>query len=165
MKMLTLAILLVVIQLSIGLFDNTISVDGEAAVPTMYGSNVSIDSTTNYLYDFVTNPLGWGDSNFIIYLIGVTATLAAAAIAAGFLRSQPSDSIYFAPLFVVFLGLGAIPVVGLFNVINREIGAFACVAGSYCTPAIIAGSLTAGLLGLAWVMACVNWWRTGSTGN
>ena len=46
MKMLTLAILLVVIQLSIGLFDNTISVDGEAAVPAMYGSNVSINSVS-----------------------------------------------------------------------------------------------------------------------
>ena len=82
MKMLTLAILLVVIQLSIGLFDNTISIDGEAVVPVMYGSNVSVNSTTNYLYDFVTNPLGWGDTPFIIYLIGVTATLAVAAIAA-----------------------------------------------------------------------------------
>lgn len=164
MKMLTLAILLVVIQLSIGLFDNTISVDGESAVPAMYGSNVSINSTTNYLYDFVTDPLGWGNNEFIIYLVGVTATLAVAAIAAGFLRSQPSDSIYFAPLFVVFLGLGAIPIVGLFNVINREIGAFACSAGGYCVPAIVIGALTAGALGLSWVITCIHWWRTGGVG-
>ena len=77
-----------------------------------------------------------------------------------------SVSKFVSGFFAMFSPVGwAKDIVGLFNVINREIGAFACVAGSYCTPAIIAGSLTAGLLGLAWVMACVNWWRTGSTGN
>ena len=69
----------------------------------------------------------------------------------------------FATGFAVLVGLGAIPVVSLFNVINREIGVFACGAGSYCTIAILIGSLTAGLLGLAWFMACLKWWRTGST--
>ncbi len=164
MKLLTLAMLLVIIQLSIGLFDNTISVDGESAVPEMYGSNVSLNSTTNYLYDFVTNPLSWSSTAFIVFLVSITTFITAASIAAGFFKYQPSDTVYFAGLFSVFIGLGAVPIVGLFNVINREIGAFACVAGSYCTPAIIFATMTAGALGLAWVMACLHWWRVGGVG-
>ncbi len=164
MKLLTLAMILVVIQLSIGLFDNTISVDGESAVPLQYGSDVSINGTTNYLYDFVTNPHSWSQTALIIFLGSVTLFITSASIAAGFFKYQPSDTVYFAGLFSLFIGLGSIPIVSLFGVINREIGAFACSAGSFCTPAIIFASVTAGLLGLAWVMACLNWWRTGSTG-
>lgn len=164
MKLLTLAMILVIIQLSIGLFDNTISIEGAEAVPEAYGLNVTINSTTNYLYDFVTNPHGWGSTALIAFLIGITVAITAGSIVAGIFKYQPSDTIYFAGLFSLFIGLGSVPVVSLFNVINREIGAFACAAGTYCTPAILVATLTAGLLGLAWVLACVNWWRTGSTG-
>ncbi len=164
MKLLTLAMILVIIQLSIGMFDNTISIDGEAAVPEMYGSDVSLNSTTNYLFDFVTNPRQWSRSALIVFLLSITVFISASSIAAGFFKYQPSDTVYFAGLFSVLIGLGSIPIIGLFNVINREIGAFACSAGSYCTTAIIFASLTAGTLALAWVMACINWWRTGSTG-
>lgn len=164
MKLLTLAMILVVVQLSIGLFDNTISVDGEAAVPLQYGNDVSINGTTNYLYDFVTNPHSWSQSALLLFLVSVTAFIVTASIAAGFFKYQPADVVYFAGLFSVFIGLGSIPIWSLFEVINREIKIFACSAGSFCTPAIIFASLTAGLLGLAWVMACLNWWRTGSTG-
>lgn len=164
MKLLTLAMILVIIQLSIGLFDNTISVDGEAAVPEQYGNEVSVNGTTNYLYDFVTNPHGWSQTALIIFLGSVTLFITSASIAAGFFKYQPADVVYFAGLFSVFIGLGSIPIVSLFGVINREMEVFACSAGSFCTPAIIVASLTAGALGLAWVMACLNWWRTGSTG-
>ncbi len=164
MKLLTLAMVLVIVQLSIGLFDLSLSLDGESAVPVQYGSDVSINSTTNYLYDFVTNPHSWSQSALILFLVSVTAFIVTASIAAGFFKYQPADVVYFAGLFSVFVGLGSVPVISLFNVINREIGAFACSAGSYCTPAIIVAALTAGLLGLAWLIACLNWWRTGSTG-
>lgn len=165
MKLLTLAMILVIVQLSIGLFDNTISIEGTEAVPQAYGLNVTINSTTNYLYDFVTNPHGWGSTALIAFLVGITTFIVAASIVAGIFRYAPSDTVWFAGLFSVMIGLGSVPVVSLFNVINREIGVFACAAGTYCTPAIVIATMTAGLLGLAWVFACLSWWRTGSTGT
>lgn len=165
MKLLTLAMILVIVQLSVGLWDRTIDIEGSEAIPTPYGTNVSINSTTNYLYNFVLNPTSWADSALIAFLIGVTVFIASASIVAGIFKYTPSDTVWFAGVFSALIGLGSIPIGRLFSVIDREIKLFACVPGAYCTPAIIVAGLTAGLLGLAWVLVCLNWWRTGSTGS
>ena len=164
MKLLTLAMILVIVQLSVGLFEKTIDIDVGDAVPQQYGLDVSVNSTTNYLYDFVVNPHSWASTALLTFLIGITTFIATASIVAGIFRYTPTDTVWFAGLFSVMISLGSVPVVRLYSVIDKEIGAFACSAGTLCTPAIIVASLTAGLLGLAWVLACLSWWRTGSTG-
>jgi len=163
MKLLTLAIILFIIQISIGLFDNTISVDGESAVPEMYNSSIAQNETDNDMFEFISSPHKWSNTGLIVFWVALAVFIGGVGIAASFFGASPSDSILFAGGFGVLIGFGAVPIISLFNLINREVGVFACGATSYCTIAILFGALTAGVLGLAWFMACLKWWRTGIT--
>ena len=165
MKMLNIAMILVVIWLAIGLFDNTITMDGSMAVPDAYNSSsTSVDGTSNMLLDFAMNPSTWTNSSLLIFLlVTVIATVGTISIAAGVFKYQASDTVLFSAAFGVLVGMGSIPVWQLYNLLNREIGAFACSPGVFCAPSAMFGALVVAPLALGWVFVCLKWWRTGVT--
>jgi hypothetical protein len=76
------------------------------------------------------------------------------------------DTGIWAPIFVLLLGLGSIPIMGLYNFLNSEVGAFACdmsvdpvtLLTPTCWPAEFGAMLVCGLLSMFWVWGCIGWW-------
>lgn len=153
MKLGSMIMFLVIVQLSFMLFDNTLTDTSYNLSPNNVSSG---NSTVNSVYDFIINPTVWANSNFMSYLSGYLLTTGGIVVGL-FLVFRPDITITFG-LFVFFLGFGAIPIINIYNLIVREVGAFACTPGVPCSIAIILAALTAGLLALYYVICCIEFW-------
>ena len=125
-------------------------------------SLVSYKDNQSALWDFAANPTDWRGSGFISFFL-LILTASAVATFVGAVVGYKGDMILFFGTFTFFLGLGAVPIISLYNVITREAGFFGCTIGT-CYPAIFAWLFTGGILAVFYVLAVLDWWRTGSTG-
>ena len=145
--------ILVVIQASILLFDVGLSGGGYELDP--YNSSSEFNNTNNVIWDFVTNPTGWSDTGLLILLAGVIGI--SGAIGIGVYLYTKSDTILLFGVFTMLLGFGSIPIISLYNLMNRNVAMFGCTE-TPCAVGIFFWTITGGLLGLAYVMACIAWW-------
>ena len=168
MKMHTMIILFFVITTSCLLFDNTVTLDGSDAIPDLFNYTSIEGGEGNYLWETILNPINLTRTNSLMYWV-ITILLVAVIAAginfgiAGTYKGQTSDASSFGIFIPILMGFAGFPITLLFTVINREVGAFACGAGEYCTIAILLGGAIAGLLLIQWMIVCIHWWRTGQT--
>ncbi|MFI5405060.1 MAG: hypothetical protein ACHQ1D_00960 [Nitrososphaerales archaeon] len=149
--MLGLVILLVIIQLAVGIFYQTL--DASQVEINPFGQNTD----QSRLWSFFFNPTLWTDSAFWVLIS--TIILTASGIAVGIIFGVRSDLTYLFGLFLFFASFGAIPVASLYMVIYSEVGIFAgCVIGQPCLPAGIIAFFFSGILGAAWIFTCIEWW-------
>jgi len=147
MKLSNMIMILIVLQLSIIMFDNIVE-DPDYEL-TAYASN----ETT--MWDFVLNPSGWAGTSLL--LIFGSLTVVGGLIGIGIYLVTKSDTALFFPVFTLLLGIGAVPISSLYTVITRELSFFGCTSMP-CTPAIIVFALTGGLLALFYVLSVLEWW-------
>ena len=154
MKLAPIVMILIILQGAIILYDQVYTESYELQA---YGDNESA------LWNFATNPTDWRDSQlisffFLLLVAGAGATIIGAVI------GYKGDMILFFGTFTFFLALGAVPIISLYNVITREAAFFGCSAVGVCYPSLFAWVFTGGILAVFYVLAVLDWWRTGSTG-
>jgi len=157
MKLGPMTILMFVIYLFIGIFDQTFNAD----------MTVTGNIEQNWLFSTIVQPWNWGGTisfgglqvPMMITILGSAIVVAAGIAIAGSIFSRSDITTLFA-LFVAFLALGAAPCIVLYNFVTRNVGMYIsdCVVGQPCGPAIIFGALTAGVLAIMWLFTCVSWW-------
>jgi len=146
MKLSNMIMILVILQASILLYD---AVAGDDYELTSYESNESV------IWNFVADPSGWTGTSLL--LIFGSLTLVSGAIGVGVYLVTKSDTSLFFGVFTLLLGAGAIPIVSLYNMFNRNISFFGCNSIP-CTPAIIVWALTGGILAILYVLSVLEWW-------
>lgn len=150
MRMLGILLLLIIIQLSVGLFWNNLSTDSLTINPYS-------DSQSMRLWDFIFNPTLWTEGGFWVLISSVI--IIGAGIAIGTLFGAKSDLTYLFGLFVFFAAFGALPVASLYLVIYSEVGVFAgCTIGQSCLPAVFTAFFFSGILAATWIFTCIEWW-------
>lgn len=152
MKLANMIMILIIIQASILVFDAVSTPDFELS---SYGSNESV------VWNFVSNPTGWAGSDFLLYFISLTAV--AGTIGVGVYLVTKSDTSLFFGVFTLLLGLGAIPIISIYNVFNRNAAFFGC-SSIPCTPSLIAWILTGGILAVFYVLSVLEWWSGRNVG-
>ena len=165
MKIYTMLMILLMIQVSVMICDQSVNPEDTTAIPNMYNSTeTSLNETTNYFWNFASNPTRWTDSDLFRWAtITFVATLIATGVTILGSTLVSSDVVRFSPVFVLLLGVGSIPITSLWGVIMREVGAKACTAGTLsCFPAWLAAFLICGPLAVTWFSVCLHNWRTGS---
>jgi len=163
MKLAPMIMILVVLQAVILLYDQVYPTEvcegdcedefGLAA----YGDNRSM------LWNFVVNPTDWRGTGLLTFFFTVLAASAVATFV-GAVVGYKGDMILFFGTFTLFLALGAVPIVSLYQVITREPTLFGCAATGVCYPSLFVWVFTGGILAIFYVLAVLDWWRTGSTG-
>lgn len=163
MKLAPIIMILIILQTVIILYDQVYE-DAPCVGECVdeYGLVVYEDNESA-LWDFVVDPTAWRSSSFLTFFFTVLAVGAGATII-GALVGYKGDMILFFGTFTFFLALGSIPILSLYSVISRDVGFFGCEVMSTCYPAIFIWVLTGGILAIFYVLAVLDWWRTGSTG-
>lgn len=146
MRLAPFTILLFVMYITIGIYDQTISDQGVS-----YGNGGE-----SFLFNALLQPWNWSGMSFLV-LLG-SAVFVAAGVAAGtaFFSRSDINSLY--ALFLAFVAIGAVPIISIYNFVTRNVGMYACTVGTSCGPANIVGALTAGVLAIFWIFTCVEWW-------
>ncbi len=147
MKLANMIMILVILQMSIIVFDNIVE-DPDYEL-TVYGSNDTA------VMDFVLDPTGWSGSSLLLIFGALTAV--GGVIGVGVYLVTKSDTALFFGVFTLLLGAGSVPILSLYTVITRELNFFGCTAMP-CTPAIIVWALTGGILAIFYVLAALEWW-------
>ena len=153
MKLANLIMILVILQASIIIYDQVYNTDYELS---------SYDSNKTALWNFVTDPTGWSGTGLLLIFASLTAV--AGVIGIGIYLVTKSDTSLFFGVFTLFLGLGSIPIISLYNVFMRNVSSFGC-SSIPCTPAIIVWALTGGILAIFYVLAVLEWWSNRSVGS
>lgn len=169
MKLGVMIMMLLCLQVTIMMFDNTISVDNTDAIPGVYnqtgvinGTSTVTNASTSMFWGYVSNPTKWTNTSLVVYLVAFIAALAVSGITILGSTAISSDTIRFAPLFMILFGVGSIPIVSFWGVLQREVGAFACASGTLtCWTAWLVPFLIIGPLTTMWFLACFTHWRTG----
>lgn len=154
MRLAPIFMILIILQGSIILYDQVFADD--------YKLTAYEDNDTS-LWNFATDPTGWRDTQFLAFLFAILATGAVATFV-GAVVGYKGDMILFFGLFTFFLGLGSVPILSLYNVITRDPALFGCAATGVCYPSLLTWTFTGGILAVFYVLAVLDWWRTGSTG-
>lgn len=133
-------------------FSNLTGIDDSAAFG--YSSRSLIDSFLNFFQ---------GNSTA---LIGLLVSLALFILGSSIVFR--SDIAILTPLFILFLGVGLIPVVSLNWMISSEVGYYACAipttaAEPHCFLSALIGLFFAGLLYMLWIFSCIEWWSARRT--
>lgn len=139
-------IVLFVIHISIGLLDKVLT-------PTLTGFQ-SISTGSSFM-DILIQPWMWNNNSFTLIILGSIFTVSAITAATAYLTR--SDILVLAGLAGIFISMGAIPIVNLYSFITRNVNQFACTPGD-CLAASVIGGLTAGVLGLMFIMTVIEWW-------
>jgi len=160
MKLVPIIILLILLQLTIIVLDGSFNDNSYNLNP--YNSTANVNNTENFIWDFVSDPTDWGSTDFLNFwtLIGALGVGAAISTAIGLIIK--SDMLILSGASVLLFGVGAIPIISLYQVITREAAVFGCTTMP-CAPGIIIWILTGGLLGLIYVMAVIEWWTARQT--
>ncbi len=147
MKLSNMIMILIILQMSIILFDSVIE-DPDYEL-TAYASNDTA------IWDFVLDPTKWTGSSLLLIFGALTAV--GGTIGVGVYLVTKSDTALFFGVFTLLLGAGAIPIASLYNVVTRDPIVFGCT-GMPCTPAIIVWALTGGILAIFYVLSVLEWW-------
>ena len=114
------------------------------------------------IWNFIKDPTGWNKTPLLLALLALGGA-ATAFIAIGVFTSTPSDTAIFAPVFVLLIGAGLIPIVSLYQVITADVNLFGCPTMP-CAPALMFWGLTGGILALIYISAVLEWWSGRSVG-
>ena len=156
MKLMPMIVLLVVIQATCIVFDQVYTEEGVGAY-----SFESYDSDDSPIWNFIVNPGDWTNTGLFIILAGIIGV--GGLIGIGTYLYTKSDTVLFFGLFTLLLGFGAIPILSLYELITRDLSLFGC-SSMPCMPAILLWLFTGGIIAIAYVMACLEWWSGRSTG-
>lgn len=148
MKITTMIIVLFVLQLMIMVFDSTAVEDTYSLNPY----NITNEAVPNNIYRFMINPSTWSTSGWILFLVVTLGLILVASIIV------KSDMVLLYVVFVALIGFGAVPILSLYNLLNRDVGAFVCTTPLPCFATVIISAFIVGPLALYYVMACLEWW-------
>lgn len=152
MKLANMIMILLILQMSIIMFDAVSVPDYEL---TPYDSNDTV------IWDFILDPTGWTGTSLLIIFAGLIGLVG--AIGVGVYLYTKSDTVLFFGVFTLLLGIGAVPIVSLYQMFTRNVSFFGCTAMP-CTPAIIVWALTGGMLAIFYVLSVLEWWSNRSVG-
>ena len=152
MKLANMIMILVILQMSIIVFDAVSVPDYEL---TAYDSNDTV------IWDFVLDPTGWSLSSLLLVLGSLVAV--GGLIGVGVYLVTKSDTALFFGVFTLLLGAGAVPITSLYLMFTRNIGFFGCTEIP-CLPATITWALTGGMLAIFYVLSVLEWWSARSVG-
>lgn len=158
-------VVLFIMYISIGLLDQTLDPNLQG-----FGNCINITTIANVtgavgncanggginFFSLITQPYLWKDNQFLLMLIAIIFTVSAITAVASFFSR--SDILTLAGLAGVFMSMGSVTIISLYYFITRNVGVFACNAGSSCGPATIIGGLTAGVIALMYAMTVMEWW-------
>lgn len=139
-------IVLFVIHISIGLLDKVLS--------TTLNEFQTVSTGSTFM-DLLIQPWMWSNNAFILIVLGSVFTVSAITAATAYLTR--SDILVLAGLAGIFISMGAIPIVNLYSFVTRNVEQYACTPGD-CMASAIIGGLTAGVIGLMYVMTVLEWW-------
>ena len=116
--------------------------------------------TSTSFWVSILNPLNGSTTPFFTWL----CLLAVLVWGFGLFASR-NEMVYLAPVFVIFLGVGLVPCVSLWNMITSDTGQFVCTVapGSFCLLSSLAAFCLAGILYAMWLLSCLEWWSARST--
>ncbi len=154
MRLAPIVMILIILQGAIILYDQVYS---ESYDLQAYEDNESA------LWNFAANPTDWRESGLLTFFFAILAASAVATFV-GAVVGYKGDMILFFGTFTFFLALGAVPIISLYNVITREAAFFGCSVVGVCYPSLFVWVFTGGILAVFYVLAVLDWWRTGSTG-
>lgn len=105
-----------------------------------------------------------GNNNVIIVFL---VALALFVFVFGIFASR-NEMVYLAIPFILLLGVGALPCLSLWNMINSDAGVFVCQvssagSSSSCMLSNLFALGTAGILYIMWFLSCLEWWSARST--
>ncbi len=163
MKLAPIIMILIILQGVIIFYDQVYSTEScEGACVEEYALGVYGDNQSS-LWSFAADPTDWRGSQFLIFFFTILAAGAGATIV-GAVIGYKGDMILFFGTFTFFLALGSVPILGLYKVISRDVSFFGCETMVTCIPAVLLWVFTGGILAVFYVLAVLDWWRTGSTG-
>lgn len=157
MKIVPAILILLILQISIILFDNTFSSTDYNLNP--YNQTYTVNGTVvsgEPIWNLLVNPIEWYNNSFMMGIIGLTAV--AALITLGIYLIVKTETVLLGPLCLIIFGFGLVPIVNLYQVLNREVGYYACTLSSACTLSIILGLLITGPLIAIWAFAVLEFW-------
>jgi len=163
MKLAPLIMILIILQAVIIFYDQVYAdaiCEGDCVDEyelTAYSDNQSA------IWNFVANPTDWRGTGLLTFLMTILAASAVATFV-GAIVGYKGDMILFFGTFTFFLTLGAVPIISLYNVITRDSSFYGCAATGVCYPSLFVWVFTGGILSIFYVLAVLDWWRTGSTG-
>lgn len=161
MKIVPILIILYIALIGIMIFDGILA---PSWTPTPYGP---VDPDQESLWRLFIDPTGWTANDFINLLIAELIVVGAAIAVAVLTKS---DIALLSPLFIVLINAGILPILAIYNVVNREVWRMACtgtlnrvVDFASCsaesqTAAWLISAVIVGPISLAWVWACIEWW-------
>jgi hypothetical protein len=160
MKLGPMTVFMFVMYLFIGIFDQVF--DPSLNVLDAYGN-----AGQNFLFATILQPWNWtgtvdlplvGSIPSFLLILGSAITVAVGIAVTGSILGRSDISTLFG-LFVAFTTLGSLPCIVLYSFVTRNVAMFTnCTIGQPCGPAMIFGSLTAGILAIMWLFTCVSWW-------
>jgi len=153
MKLSYMIMILIILQASILLFDGLLNPTSFTYDP--YNATINLNNTDNVFWDFATDPTGWSSSGLFVILLSIIGV--AGAIGIGVYLYTKSDLVLLFTFFGTLLGIGAVPVIQLYNLFNRNPAMWGCT-GIPCPTSIFVWTLTGGVFAIFWVMACIEWW-------
>ena len=191
MRIAGMVLFLIILQVSIGLFDNTLhdnnkmlnqytAFDCTLLTTQQTCNTLSLgNSTVQCSWDTTSNTcqtptasngtlsllslvfFNW-NSNFIAILLAVCTSVFVFAVASSFIFR--SDLVSLFPLLLFLMPLGSLPIASLAMIINREVTLYACdPSATSCMPATLAATLVAGPLAIYWAFAIVEYWSARPT--
>ena len=156
-------IILLMLQLAVLTFDSTEDTSQSSLMQANQtqqmnnGTALTSNSTTSLaIYNLVFDPVNWDNNGFIQLLI--TGLIVGSAIGIGASFFFKSDLTLLFPLFVALLGMGLIPIMSLYNIINRDVSLMACTVGEICSPSILLSSIICAPVAIYWIFVCLEWW-------
>ena len=156
MKIGPMSVIMLLIYLFIGIFDRTLD-------PTL---NAYGNGATGFVLASIFQPWNWsGTINIFgiavpsLYgILGAAIVIATGIAVIGSVLGR-SDIVTLFALFGTFMSLGSVPCIVLYNFVTRNVGQMAgCTTNVPCSPALIFGGLSAGILGIMWLFTCAEWW-------
>jgi|WetSurMetagenome_2_1015567.scaffolds.fasta_scaffold35926_2 hypothetical protein len=147
MRLGTFMVVLFVMYLLMGLVDKTLD-------PNL----IAYGTTGTTFLDILIQPWAWTTNSFLLLLVGSVFTISAITAATSVLTR--SDILTLAGLAGVFISMGSVPIIRLYDFMTRNIGPFIseCIPGQACLPASMLGALTAGVVALMFAMTVLEWW-------
>ena len=154
MKLAAILLILYIAMVGIMIFDNT-SNRSEYNVIPYNGTDASVSDSSEAMWTLFFNPLSWAANTLILTII--TAAIAIGVVTAIFTKSDIS-LLY--PLFALILIAGIVPIVNIYQVLNRELAGAICPAtdATNCSLSILLMGLIMGPITLYWLWSCIDWW-------
>ena len=158
MKLAPMVMLLIIIQITIMFFNSAYAEGSYTLNP--YNISDIVNNTSPSVFEFILDPTGWSGSDILILISGIVGV--AGAFAVGVYLVTKSDTILFMPIAMMFFGLGAIPMISLYNVFMSNSSMFGCT-GIPCPLAIMVYGASVGLISIFYILAVLEFWSGRST--